>query len=108
MTPATDSRKVWVVVGDLSSLLLQTFNDCQRRRFAQIVDILFVCKTEHEDPGSPQRDAVPVERRSDRLHHKLRHGAVHFTRKFNEPGMEVPFASFPAQVKRIDRDTVTT
>src|SRR5579862_7276862 len=103
MAPATDSREVWVVVRDFGSLLLKTFNDCQRRRFAEIVDIFFVCKPEDEDPRASQGDAVLVERCSDRLNDKLRHGAIHFTSKLNEPGMEVPFASFPTQVKRINR-----
>src|SRR5215469_14852641 len=52
MAPFTDKRKVWIVVADLSAIVLQQFNNRQGRRLAQVIDVLLVGHAKYQHLGT--------------------------------------------------------
>ena len=78
---------VWIVVFDRSALGGEQMDDVQRRRLAQITDILLVSHTQHEQPASAQRFADIVEPVLDLAHPVDRHFRVDLAGQLDEAGL---------------------
>src|SRR5215469_4202431 len=106
MTPAANGGEIRIVVADFSAALLQLFNDGERRRLPQVIDIFLVSHAQHQDFRAVQSLLVTVQTTGYRVHHVIRHADVHFTGKLNKLRVEVILLGLPRKIKRIDRNAV--
>ena len=72
--------KEGIVVVEHGATAGEQFEQLEGRRFAEIVDILFIGHAKQKDFGALDGFAAIVERGGDRVHHVVRHRSVHFTR----------------------------
>src|SRR5579864_959464 len=107
LAAASHIFEVRIVVADVGAFFLEQLDDGQRRRFAQVVNILFICDAQDQDFRSVQSFAVAIQSRCRRRHHVVRHVQVDFARQFNEASVEVVLLSFPGKIERVDRNAVT-
>ena len=101
-------REIGVVVIEQGAALLQELHDLQRGRFAQIIHVLLVSHTKHENLGALHALLAFIERIGDSVHHVIGHRSINFARKLDETRREVKFASLPGKIIRVDRDAVAT
>src|ERR1022692_633888 len=89
LSSLSNKREVGIVVADLSAFLLQQFDDGERGRLAQIIDVSLVGHAQNQDAGPVQRFLMPVQCSANGGEHVIRHVVVDFSREFDEAGAEV-------------------
>ena len=108
LTAPAHKLEVRIVVAHLRSLLLQQFDDCQRWRFAEIVDILLICHPQDQNFRSVDGLSALVQGLAYAIHHVIGHVQVDFAGEFNKPRAEIEFLGLPGQIKRIDWDAMAS
>ncbi len=100
-------RKVRIVVIDACAALLQQLHDFERRRFAQVVHVLFIRDAEDQQLRTVETFFLAVEGVGDGIYHVIGHRSVDFTSQFDEARGEIVFAGLPGKVERINRNAVS-
>ena len=107
LAAAPDKREVGVVIADRGALLLQQFDDGERRRLAQIVDVFLVRDAQNQHLRSVDGLLLLVERGDGRRDHVVGHGHVDLARQFDETRVEVELLCLPREIKGIDGNAVS-
>src|SRR4051812_46373797 len=105
---STNRGEVGIVVIDVRAALTELFNDSERRRLAQVIDVLLVGQAEHENAGTIESFLVLVQCGDDRLDDELGHGFVYLPGQLDEASMKIPLLRFPTQVKGINGNAMAT
>ena len=95
-----------VVVIDLGPTRLQQFNQLDRGRLPQIVDVLLVRQTQHEDFRAIDGLLGAVQGLGHLAHHVLGHLSVDLAGQLDEPRAHVELTGLPGQVERVDGNAV--
>src|SRR5271165_2974717 len=98
--------KVGIVIADLGSVFLQQFDNGERRRLAQIVDIFFVRHTQHQHAGAIHRLLVAVQRAGHGRQNVVGHVVVNLSGQLDEAGLEIKLFRFPREIERVDGNAV--
>src|SRR5688572_29682929 len=73
-----------IMISDLGTARSKEIDYRERRRFAHVVDILFVRHAEHEDLRTVYRFAFIVQSRRNKLHDISRHTGIYLLGKRDE------------------------
>src|SRR3990170_6396861 len=95
-----------IVIGDLSTLLVQEFHDVQGRRLPDIVRIFLIGNAQYENFGSLHAFTLTVESLNHLLHDKARHLPVDLISHFDQSRLVCQKLQLPRKVMRIHWDAV--
>src|ERR1019366_3958040 len=98
----SDEGEVGIVVANLRSVFLQQFDDGERRRLAEIVDVFFVGHAEDEKLRAIHRFLVPVQRVAYRGENVVRHVVVDLSGKLDEAGAEIKLFGLPREIEGVN------
>src|SRR5512133_2409007 len=102
-----EPRNEWVVVYDLGAALLEKPDHIERRAFTDVVDVLLVGDTNHDDPAAIHGLPIVVERDGDLFDDERRHLAVDLTREVDEARLVVQRSHLPREVVRVQWNAVS-
>src|ERR1700741_1216347 len=88
-SPASHEWKVRIVVADFGARFSQQLDDCERGRFAQVVNIFLVGHAQHQYACALERLLASVECRGYRRDYVVWHRGVDFARKLDKTSMKV-------------------
>lgn len=97
-----------VGVGDVCAFLLKQGHDFHCRRFAGVVDVLFIGKAEYQYAAALDGFAMLVQGVGGFLDYPVRHVVVYLAGQFDEAGVDAIFLGFPGQVEGVDGDAMST
>ncbi len=97
---------VWVVIVDIGFLFRQQFYNLERRRFSYIINVFFICKPEHKNPGALDARAISVEGFNGFLDDIIGHRGIYLSSELYEPRMKVVFPGLPGQIEGVKRNAM--
>ena len=83
------------MITDLRAVFLQKFNDGERRRLAQIIDVPLIGHTQHKHFCPIHGFLASVQCTAHGGQHVIRHIGVDFTGEFDKTRAEVPLLRLP-------------
>src|SRR5262249_4181072 len=102
-------RNERIVEVDRCATLLKQLNQFQRRTFTRIADISLVGQPHDQNAGAVQTLLEPqVELFRDTADHITWHRRIYLAGQLNQSRGYLVFASFPGQIKWIDRNAMTS
>src|SRR3984885_8280932 len=99
-------REVRVVVIDHGAAFGKQFEELERGRFTEVVDVFLVSYAEEQDFRAFNAFLTLVKRCTDGVDYVIGHFGVDFAGQLDEAGREIVFPGFPRQIVRIDRNAV--
>src|SRR5215467_9996281 len=91
------------MIADISSPIKELFYNGERRRLADVIDVAFICDSEHQDPRALDGLPAVVQPILDQLDDMARHVRIDFFSQADEAGLKAMQARLPGQVMWIER-----
>ena len=101
-------RHMWIAVAEQRSSLHQQFQQFKRGTFARIIHIFFVGHTQNADSTALDRLTLFIQKLGQASNHISRHAGIDFASQLNEASVHALQACQPAEIERVDRNTVPT
>src|SRR5258707_15843934 len=95
LTAASYSSEKRIVVENDRAAPAKQLDNGERRRLAQVVDVLLISHAEYQHPGALERLFVVIEGSNRLVHYEVGHGEVDLASQFNKPSVKVVLLCFP-------------